>query len=423
MKFKKGSFVRSVIVLTTGTVIAQSITYLISPILTRIYSTEEMGDFGLYMRAIGFISALATARYEFSLPLPKNDTHSYLLYRVSIRIASIIFLACGVLGFIYMLTQPFNLNQLLFVVITLLSAGCMVLINLGTNWSIRKKHFKKISYSRISNSFVSNGLRLGFGLINMGSIGLILASLIGYFVSSFAFVKDYFQLKKLNEQLFSKKKTYVLLKEYRQFPQVSLPHVVVDLGRDLLVAGLIVHFFSKDIFGSYSHSFTILRLPLVLIGTSIGQVFFNKCTEMINDGKPIDKVLEKTLGTLILLSIIPFTIIFLWGEPIFSFVFGEKWADAGYYSEIMAIWLMFNFLLSPISNIPMILNRQKEYFYLGMVSTLSQLICFGLLPILWGTSREAFIQILWVVSISQAIILVGIFFMTIFYAKVGVRQR
>jgi len=421
VKFNKSGFVRSVIVLTTGTVIAQSITYLIAPILTRIYSTEEIGDFGLYMRAIGFISALATARYEFSLPLPKNDSHSFLLYRLSLRIAGYILLACGILGFIYLLTQPFNLNQVLFVFITIFSSGFLVLINLGTNWSIRKKHFKKISFTRISNSFVSNGLRLGFGLLHMGSIGLILASLIGYIVSSLSFVKDFFQLKKFNALLFSNKKMYVLSREYKQFPQVSLPHVVIDLGRDLLIAGLIVYFFSKDIFGSYSHSYTILRLPLVLIGTSIGQVFFNKCTVMINEGKRIDKVLEKIFATLLLISVVPFTVIFLWGEPLFYFVFGHKWGDSGYYSEIMAIWLMLNFLISPISNIPMILHRQKEYFTLGMISTVTQLFCFGILPLVLGDTKVVFIQILWIVSISQAIILSFIFFMTIYYARLGVK--
>ena len=95
MKIKNNEFLKSVMVLTSGTVIAQIISYLITPLLTRIYSTEEMGDLGVYMRAVGFISALATARYELSLPLPKNDKHSFILYRLSLKIASYILLACA----------------------------------------------------------------------------------------------------------------------------------------------------------------------------------------------------------------------------------------------------------------------------------------------------------------------------------------
>lgn len=381
-----------------------------------------MGELGVYMRAVAFIAAMATARYELSLPLPKNDSHSFLLYRLSLRIAGFILFGCAIIGIVFLFTRPFNLEELLFVIITLLSSLFATLINLGTNWSIRKKQFSKISNSRISNSFVSNGLRWLFGVMNMGSMGLLIASLIGYLVSCFSFVKELFHLKKEYVNLNSKQKTFVLSREYKQFPIVSLPHVLIDLGRDLLIASLIITFFSKDIFGSFNHSYTILKLPLVVIGSSIGQVFFNRCSEMVNEGKSISNLLRKTILTLFVFSIIPFGVIFFFGEPIFSFVFSAKWAESGYYSEIMAIWLMINFLISPISSIPMILKRQKEFFILGLISTIIQLFAFGVLPVLWGTSKEAFIAILWLVSISQAIYLSIVIFITLYYAKVGVKK-
>ena len=99
---KRGEFLNAVLVLTTGTVLAQVIGYLISPILTRIYSTEEMGDMGVYLRAVGFIAALGTLRYEMAIPLPKNDAHSFLLYKVSLRIAGYILLACTCIGILYL---------------------------------------------------------------------------------------------------------------------------------------------------------------------------------------------------------------------------------------------------------------------------------------------------------------------------------
>jgi teichuronic acid exporter len=421
MKIKKSEFVHSVIVLMSGTVLAQALTYLISPILTRIYSTEEMGDLGIFLRAVGFISALATARYELSIPLPKNESHSFLLYRLSLQIAKYTLIACTIIGIVYLISQPFDVNQLVFVAITLVSSIFLVIINLGTNWAIRKKHFKKISYSKVTNSFVSNGLRWFFGVMNLGSFGLLFASLIGYIVSSFTFFKELFQLKKEHAGLISAKKTYVLSKVYNQFPMVSLPHVLLDLGRDLLIASLIISFFSKDIFGSYNHSYTILKLPLAVIGVSIGQVFFNRCNEMINEGKPIISLLNKTILSLVAMSIIPFTVIFFFGKPLFSFVFSEQWEMSGYYSEIMAVWLFFNFLSSPTSSIPLILHRQKEYFIMGLISTVLQLIGFGVLPFVLGTSKDAFVQILWFVSITQTMLLIFMIFITLYYARKGVK--
>ena len=59
-KITKGDFFKSFTVLLSGTLIAQVIGYAIAPILTRLYSTEEMGELGFYMRLTGFISAIAT---------------------------------------------------------------------------------------------------------------------------------------------------------------------------------------------------------------------------------------------------------------------------------------------------------------------------------------------------------------------------
>ena len=418
MKIKNNEFLKSVMVLTSGTVIAQIISYLITPLLTRIYSTEEMGDLGVYMRAVGFISALATARYELSLPLPKNDKHSFILYRLSLKIASYILLACAFIGIIYILARPFSWDEVIFVSITLLSSVFLIMINLGTNWSIRMKQFNKISYSKISNSLSSNLLRWIFGWFGWGSFGLLFATLIGFFLSSLSFVKELLQLSKGHGSI-SKKEMYVLGREYRQFPFVSLPHTLIDLGRDLLVATLIISFFSKDIFGSFNHSYTILRLPLMVIGASIGQVFFNRCSVMINEGKEIYPLLRKTMIILFALSIIPFGMIFFIGEPLFAFVFGSEWGVSGYYSEIMSIWLMFNFLISPVSNIPIILNRQKEYFILGLVGTAMQLFCFGVMPLIIGTTSQDFITILWAVSFSQSAYLVFGVFYALYISKKG----
>ena len=153
---KANTFIKSVSVLMTGTVLAQALTYLITPVLTRIYSTEEMGELGVYLRIVGFVAALATLRYELSLPLPKRDKHAFLLYRLSLKIAFFILIGCAFIAILYLMTKSFELYESLFLLFCFLSVIFVVLINTGTNWAIRVKNFKRISNSRISNSLFSN---------------------------------------------------------------------------------------------------------------------------------------------------------------------------------------------------------------------------------------------------------------------------
>ncbi|MBP6090180.1 MAG: lipopolysaccharide biosynthesis protein [Crocinitomicaceae bacterium] len=416
-RYQESDFFRNALKLISGTMIAQIISYAISPVISRIYSTEEMGDFGLYSRIIAFISAVAMARFELSLPLPKNDSHSYLLFRLALKIALYTFGISSIIGGVYLLLNPFSYALFFFVLITLVSSIFIIIISLGTNWAIRKKNFSVISRSRISNSLFSNGFRLIFGLLGFGSIGLLLSSLGGYILSSIGFVKIFVTDRVFFRKYKSKKKTFVLVTEYKDLPLINLPHVLTDLGRDLLIAFLIVYSFGKDYFGSYTYSVMILSLPIALIGQAIGQVFFNKCSELINSGSSVYLLLKRTLIILSLSAILPFTILFFFGKEIFSFIFGSNWALAGYFSEILAVGTFFNFIISPLSNLPIVLKKQKQYFILGLISTLTQIFIIGILPMFIGKTDQSFIIIMWSMSLSQAILLIITTFIFLNYAK------
>lgn len=420
--YNRSNFMKSVLVLMTGTVLAQGIGVIIMPFLTRIYDPEALGELNIYIRLVGLVSGVATARFEISLPLPKYEGHSFLLYKLSLRIAMYSLLAMGVVGALYYLIKPVSVYNLWFLTISIASTFFIVFINLGTNWSIRNKTFKAISRQKIVNAFVSNGLRYGFGYLSLGSLGLLLATLIGYMVSSIWYIRDFVRLREGVYKNYSKKKNKVLVKEYREFPLVNLPHVALDLGRELLIAVLITYYFGLEIFGLYSVSVMILRMPLTIIGASIGQVFYGEISEMVNQGKSVLPILKKTIITLLFLSIVPFSLIYFFGEPIFEFVLGSGYSESGFYSEIMAVWLMTLFLIAPTSSLPLVLKRQKEFFLIGTFASITQVFIFFIFPVIWGGTEDTFETMLWVLSISQAIILLGVISLALYYSKQGVKK-
>jgi O-antigen/teichoic acid export membrane protein len=105
------------------------------------------------------------------------------------------------------------------------------------------------------------------------------------------------------------------------------------------------------------------------------------------------------------LSIIPFGLVILFGPEMFALVFGEHWREAGVYSQIMAPWLMVNFLTSPVSQVPLILNKQRGFFFMGLASTL---LMIGSMTIgyWWPQRNWNLIEILTLVSITQSILLI-----------------
>ena len=158
----------------------------------------------------------------------------------------------------------------------------------------------------------------------------------------------------------------------------------------------------------------MLRLPLVLMGTAIGQVFFQRCAEMINDDKDVIPVMRKSVRTLALLSITPFLIVFFFGEELFAFVFSEEWRGSGTYSEIMTPWFAVNFVTSPITSLPLVLRKQRAFFKLAMFGSVLILSAVALPYLLFDASIET---TLWILSLSQAVYLVFVIFKIFGYAK------
>lgn len=402
----KSDFLKSIVVLTSGTLIAQVISYLATPFITRLFSPDEIGELGIFLRITAFITAIATARYELTLPLPKNQNHAFQLFRLSLRVALISLGISLVLGIGYWVWTDFDVHIIWYILFIVSTSFFMIFRNIGTNWAIRNKTFKHISVSGVIGSLFTNGIKIISGVFHFGVIGLIISHLVGSATAVIVFIREYLRNKTTKGFERSGAKMKVLAKNYRDFPAVNLPHTLIDNGRELLIAFFVVEFFDQAIFGSYDHSFRMLKLPLVLIGASMGQVFFNRCSANFSEKKAIYPLLRRTTLILTGLSIVPFSIIFFFGEEIFIFVFGAQWAYSGQLSEIIAPWLMINFIASPISTIPLVIGKQKLFFWLGLISTVIQLAGFGFLPLLMEQGKINGNELFWIISLSMSLFLI-----------------
>ena len=120
-----------------------------------------------------------------------------------------------------------------------------------------------------------------------------------------------------------------------------------------------------------------------------------------------------------MLSILPFTIIFFFGGDIFAFIFGNDWYESGKLSEIMAPWLMLNFIVSPLSTIPLVFNKQQSFFLLGLCASLLQLFGFLYLPQILASDTDQLYSVFQVVTWSQ----VGISIIILFYLNAIVKKH
>ncbi|RYM34743.1 lipopolysaccharide biosynthesis protein [Brumimicrobium glaciale] len=393
----KSELIKSAIVLSSGTVLAQAISYLLTPFITRLYSPEDFGEFGIIMRIVAFLAVIGAARYEHAIPLPKKNEHAFHIYRLSLRILMWTVGLTLLAGGIFWLFKSES-NNLLFYIVTISAiTGFTVFISIGRHWAIRMKWFKNISISTLIASATTNTAKLLAGIAGLGVIGLVISTLLGVIVGSLVFVFDAFGIYKRNNKK-SKLRRAVVARQYREFPKVNLPHSLIDASRELIIAFFLTLYLSTSLFGSYDHSFRMLKIPLLLIGVAVGQVLYNKISADFAQKKVIYPLLKRSVILLTLIGIIPFTVIYIWGAPIFAFVFGEEWRLSGQIAAVLSPWLMANFVASSISMVPAIIGKLKWFFWIGIVTTIMQLSFFAMFPELMEILRITEIGVFEIIS-------------------------
>lgn len=401
----KSDFLKSVLLLTSGTVLAQIIHFGFQPIISRLFDTDEIGQLNIFLRIVTFFVSVGTLRYELSIPLPKKDTDAFQLFRVSLKIALYLIASFIIGGIIFALFSDKIGDELIYVLALSTVIFLSVFRNIGLNYAIRKKWFKSISYSKSIGALGMSLSKVGAGILSLGVPGLIAATVLGVFAGTMVYVKQFFKEKNRAENKASKELQKELVREHKDFPLMNLPHTLIDSGRELLIAVIFVEYFGKDNFGSYSFGLMIMGLPLALVGTTIGQAFFQKASELFNLNKPLFTLLKKTTLILAAISLVPFGVVYFFGEELFAWVFSSEWSYAGRLVEALTPWIALKFISSPISTIPLIIKKQRLFFVLGLINTALQLGILIWLPNLSRNISEEVLYLLSTLSMVMAIYL------------------
>jgi len=369
-RFKpKSEFSRNVLTLMTGATLAQAITFVLSPIITRVYSPSDFGIFALYFSILSLVGVIATARYEIAIVLPKREEDAINILALSVAITLFLTSLISIAIFFFkdnilILFNAQDLGNLLYLMpLSLLLVG---LYNSFNYWSNRNKDFKNISNSRMIQSLGTGSSQIGFGYSGIFG-GMILGNIIGSMLSTYTLIKEFY--KKDTKLLKSINKSTVIkqAKKYKDFPLVNSLHVFSDVAKSSLSIILISSFFGSTALGFYALSLRILQVPLGIIGSSFGQVLYQRFNTAKENGESIYNIAKSIFLKLFLVSVPIFSLLYLIAPELFAFIFGEKWRVAGEYTKILLPYLFMNFLISPMSHIPIIINKQKQIFYISLI--------------------------------------------------------
>jgi O-antigen/teichoic acid export membrane protein len=372
----KSEFSRNVLTLMIGTTIAQAIPIAISPILTRIYTPKDFGVFALFIAITAIFGSIANGRYELAIMLPKKDEDAINIFALGFIITSFISILLLVLVVLFndYFTKLLNNEEisiwLYFVPLAVFLTGLWNILNYFNN---RKKQYKDLAKVTIIKSIVTAIVQLSIGFVKQGATGLVSGQLLSQFFANTKLLRNIIKDKILLTKI-SKVRVIALAKRYKDFPKYSMWAILANTLSQNLTNILISSFYSVATLGFYSLIQRVLGMPSALIGSSIGQVFFQQATkEKQETGKAI-KTFNSTVKKLIIISLPSFTILFFIVEDLFAFVFGEEWKIAGTYAEIVIPLFLIRFVSSTVSGLMTVFEKQKNELLINFFLITTSLI-------------------------------------------------
>lgn len=368
-KFLGDAFSKSVAKLAGGAAIGQVLTLGASPILARLYAPGDFGVLGVFASITAIATMFAALRYEQAIPLAESDDEAkdvaLLSFCVLVTFCAISF---GFLSYTAWMGQS---------LVDGLSPGFMLLLPLSVfagsmyrilvNLTIRAKDYGPIAATKLYQSIGQVIVQLSAGFWSPHPLGLI----AGFMVSQGGGSLTLFAKNKQKESLFqnaSAASIRYVAKKYKEFPMVLSWAILLNSASMHLPGILIAKYYGVGAAGLFYLSRRVLGAPMVLLRTSVSQVFLGEASSLYReDPEKLKALLHSTSRKLLqmgCLVCIPAAVV---SPYLFPLVFGPNWAMAGRITQILALFQLCQFTVGPLMQILLIIGMRKAQLAVDII--------------------------------------------------------
>lgn len=372
----ENDFFKNVATLISGTTFAQAFSILIYIFLSRIYTDEDFGVFGLYMNILNIAIIFSTAKYELAILLPKSDRESVNLLGLSGLISLFVSLVLLLIVLLFN-TQISHLlgseeisTWLYYIPLSTLMVG---LFTSFRNYSNREKRYKLIAGANIGQSLGNSLMKLLLGVLMVGAAGLIYGVIFGQVVGILVFLalQWHFNNEKVSWLRLSEMKR--LARQYSLFPRYNMWQGLINNLSGALPVFIFSSFFSTAIAGIYTFGYMILYRPVSLVANAFYQVMYQRFVEKQHRETTILPEVKLFVKRTAQVFFLPFLGVGIFAPQVFGFIFGANWIEAGRYAQILLPWIFMVSLVMPLSFIPDLYKKQRVAMTIDAVKLLARL--------------------------------------------------
>jgi O-antigen/teichoic acid export membrane protein len=372
----------------SGNTLAQVIGIAGMPFLTRIFSPSDFAIQSLFLQLVTLGTAIVTWRYEYFIQLPKEETDARALERLVhlVGFAAILVLTPLIWFFRSELSSAIGEPALApFLWLVPMTSALVSWGVLAQNVAQRHKDFPKSGLSELVGKIAYLATGLIGGLLQFGAAALILTTSCAA-IAKIALLNLTRRVFLANRPSPNGLRLKRMQKEYRRLATSTVFSHILSTAAVTLPQIAIAKLYNSDVLGNYALVIATIYLPSGLLGTAIGQVYYQRASALWAEGKDFNLLWKETVKKLITIGIPAFAGISAISIFAYPWVFGAQWQLAGTLASIMAFAAFGSFVSSPMDRSCLVVGAWRysvlwSLFRListGIVLTLSSKLDFDI---------------------------------------------
>lgn len=350
IQLRQSLYLRQIMTLLTGSALAQLLSLLAAPLLTRLYTPEAFGVLALFLAIAAALAPGICGRYEVAAVVAADADEQGNFFFISLWLAALLCLFFLLLmAAFHPLLSWLNVGALgNWLWLTPLALFAMGVIAALRAWANAIKDYRHLSYSAVMQTASVTLLAIVIGIAVEFDDGLIFANLAGLVLTCIYLLYIYRNLFKKGKWHWSRCK-WKLAWKHIDYPLFSAPTNILNGVMTSLPVFFLMHYFSETIVGYYALLVRVGVAPLSVIAEAVSRVNLKKIAELLQAGQDPMPYLRRITLFLLLVALLPSALFILSAPLLFSWVFGAAWSEAGDLLVILVPALAVQFVVSTLS--------------------------------------------------------------------------
>ncbi|MEM0648666.1 oligosaccharide flippase family protein [Staphylococcus lugdunensis] len=389
---KKSKFLNDSLLMIISSGIGQFILIITTPVVSRIYSPSQFGEFTIFSNIAMILISIINARYDLLIINAKNQHKANVLSQISFIISAVIILCLIPISIIFLIIFPQYILDIIFVIITLVLVS---FTNIFTNYLNRERNYKALSIINIFRSASMTLIQIGLGVLHFGSLGLIIGFAFSYISGigiGYRTFKRYFYI------ITDKQEVRNEFLEHKNQLIYSTPSILLNSLSFSIVIFFLGILYTNEEVGIYGMTIRILGIPVTIISLGLSKIFMQRANDYYLKYGTFRNLLLKFSGALIVLSIALYIPFYLLSENIVNLILGSQWLGTITVMQITIPLFAIRLLVSTVSLSVVVIKKQQIELMLQASFVIGTVITFYI-------SKIASLEFMQFVELNTAVLI------------------